>query len=334
MPVTTIEIAIHSLFDRCNKGTTIILNFRRRWLEHFSDALYTYGTVRWYFKVFRNYLIGITPGIIGAVNIVCVYKGGISTAVGGIASVSTFFQGNVGATVGDGRQGGSLDIRDAVNRKGIVGCWREAFWIQSVSESPDGVIFGTVGITEAEDHSSCSIGIEDGSTVHEDRLNGITTDILNDLCGWTADIGQAGHGGVTIVWYTGNDIWQGNMEGERPSMCIISAVCIWIIVYDVALASVVARTVNGDMACHECVAAGVGDHGHGDTVGGDGGSAVNSSSTVSSRDSEVFWNDVIDVCPGVCGVIDSVVEGIDRVTASAIVGECGVGERELYNVAA
>ena len=184
----------------------------------------------YYFKVFWHQMIGVVPGIVAVVDGIGIDEGCVTAAIGDAAGVDAFLKRNICTAVGDGWQGGGMNLGKTVNRGGIAGCWREAFWIQSVSESPDGVIFGTVGITEAEDHSSCSIGIEDGSTVHEDRLNGITTDILNDLCGWTADIGQAGHGGVTIVWYTGNDIWQGNMESICPSGVISCAIPVGVCV--------------------------------------------------------------------------------------------------------
>ena len=238
MSVTTIEVAIHSLFDRCYEGTTVIFNFRRCWLDYLSDALYTHGTVRRYIKVFRNHVVSETPCVVGTINIVCVNEGGISAAIGDVAGIDAFLERNNRAAVGDNRQGGSMDIRNTVNRSGIVGCWRETFRIQCVGESPDGVMLCTIGITEAEDHRTCTIGMNVGSAIHEDRHNGITTYILNDLCGWTTDIGQAGHGGVAIIRHSSNVFWQGNMEGEVPGMRIVGAVCIWIVVYDVTLASV------------------------------------------------------------------------------------------------
>ena len=182
MSVTTVEIAIHSLFNGCYDDATVVLYYRWCWFDNFCNALYLYRAVRGYIKVIWHQMIGVAPFVVGVVNGVVIHEGGVAAAVGDVASIDAFLKGNIRAAVGDVGQGGGEDLRETVNRSGIVGCRREAFRIQGVSESPDGVVSGAVGITVTEDHSSCAIAVEGCGAVHKDRCDAVATDILNDLC--------------------------------------------------------------------------------------------------------------------------------------------------------
>ena len=269
MPVTTIETAIYILFNGCDDYATVVFYYRRCWLDHFCDALYTYGAVRRNFKVFRNYVVGIAPAVVGAVDAVVINEGGVTATVGDIASVDAFLEWNIGAAVGNDGQGGGVDLRDTVNISGIVGCRSEAVRIQGVSESPDGVVFSTVGVAIAEDHRSCTVGVDVGGAVHKYGNDAVAAHVGDGISGRSHHIHKTSHGGASISGYTGDDIGQFNVEGEGPRMGVSSAVGVWIAVYDVALAVVEARLINACSTWNKGVATGIGNCRHGDAVGGD-----------------------------------------------------------------
>ena len=117
-------------------------------------------------------------------------------------------------------------------------------------------------------------------------------------------------------------------------MCVTGAVGVRIVINDIALTTIEIGAINGGIACCECVAAGIGDCWHGDAVGGDIGQAMDRGFTVSGRDSEVLGNDMVSVSPGMSCVVDGVVEGIDRVTASTTADKCRIGKGERNVTAA
>ena len=102
-------------------------------------------------------MIGVAPSVVAAVDGVVIHKGGVAAAVGDIASVDAFLERNIRAAVGDVGQGGGENLHETVNRSGVVDYWCEAFRIQCVSESPDGIVFCTIGVTETEDNRSGAV---------------------------------------------------------------------------------------------------------------------------------------------------------------------------------
>ena len=186
----------------------------------------------------------------------------------------------------------------------------------------------TVGVAVTEDHSPGTIGVDVGGAVHKERSDAVATDIGDGISGRSHHIHQTCHGATLVRWHTGDNFRQGNMEGEGPSLCVTGTVGVRIAVNDVSLTSVKTSAVNGNITSCERVAAGIGNHRHGDAVGGDSGHAMDRGFTVSSSDREVLWNDVEGVGPGVCGVVDGVRIGENRVTASATADERGAREDE------
>ena len=158
-------------------------------------------------EIVGYHVIDEAPSVVGAVDGIVIHKCGVSATVGDITGVDAFLKGNIRAAVGDDGQGGGVHFGEAVNRNGIVGCRREAFRVQCISESPGGVVSGTVGITITEDHCSGAVGVDVGGAVHKDWNDAVATGILNDWCCWAADIGQAGHGSVAIIRHSGNIFW-------------------------------------------------------------------------------------------------------------------------------
>ena len=167
-----------------------------------------------YAEVFRHHVVSVTPSVVGAIDGVGVDKGGVTAAVGNIAGVDAFLERNIRAAVGNDGQGGGVDFRDTMNISSVVGDRGKSCRVQGVSESPGGVVSGTVGVAVTEDHSSGAIAVEGCGAVHEDRSDAVATDVLNDLCCWTADIGHARYGSVTVARYSGNSFRQDDVEGE------------------------------------------------------------------------------------------------------------------------
>ena len=102
-------------------------------------------------------MIGVAPSVVAAVDGVVIHKGGVAAAVGDISCIDAFLERNIRAAVGDVGLGGGENLHETVNRSGVVDYWCEAFRIQCVSESPDGIVFCTIGVTETEDNRSGAV---------------------------------------------------------------------------------------------------------------------------------------------------------------------------------
>ena len=110
MPVATVEIAVHSLFNGCYDDVTVVLNYWWSRLDHLSDTLYLYGAVRGYFEIFRHQMIGVAPSVVATVDGVGIDEGCVAAAVGDIAGVDTFLKRDICAATGDDGQGGGVNL--------------------------------------------------------------------------------------------------------------------------------------------------------------------------------------------------------------------------------
>ena len=119
------------------------------------------------------------------------------------------------------------------------------------------------------------------------------------------------------------------MEDEGPGAGVAGAVGVVVDVGDVALAAVEVGFVNGEVVGFEDVAAGVGDLRQGNGIRGDLLRTVHVSLSALSGDGELFWNDVVGVCPVVVVVVNRIGEDEDGVAAAGAGDEVGVEEGEL-----
>ena len=216
-------------------------------------------------------MVGVCPGVVGAVDIIGIDEGGVAASVAQRAGVGAGVQVDALSAVGDDGQGGGVYLGEAVDGGVRIGGGREGARVEGVGVGPDGVVSGAVGVAVAEDDSAGAVGVDVGGAVHENGRDGVAADIGDGLCRRSVDVHQTGHGGAVIGGHAGDDIGHCDVEGEGPGMGVARAVRVRIVVNDVALASVEAGAVDGGGPRSEGVAAGVGDHRQDDAVGGDVG---------------------------------------------------------------
>ena len=130
-------------------------------------------------------------------------------------------------------------------------------------------MYGAVGVFVTEENRTRSVIVQVCGAVQIGGYDGVAADIADGVSGRSDNVHQAGHGIAPSFRHIGDDIRQCNVEGEGPRMGVSSAVGVRIVIDDVALTSVETSAVNSDIASCKCVATGIGDHRHGDAVGGD-----------------------------------------------------------------
>lgn len=204
----------------------------RRWYNirysYFTNALYKYTAIGGYFKWKWHHMIGVAPAIVGAVDSVCIDVGGVAATIGNITGVSAWSEGDISTAVGDGRQGGGVGIRETVDGCIRIGSRGEGTWVECVGVGPDGVVTSTVSISVAEDNRTSSVTVYISGTIHKGGSDVVAADVGNGARCGSSDIHQTGHGGVTVDRHIGNDVRQGDMEGEGPGCVNSSAIGIGV----------------------------------------------------------------------------------------------------------
>ena len=212
-------------------------------------------------KVLWHDVIGVAPSVVGAVDLVSIDEGGVAAAVGEGGGVGAGSECDRGAAVGDGRQGGGEDLREAVNRSGVIGRWGKSFGIEGISIGPDGVVSSAVGVSVTEHHRTGIVRIDAGGAVHKFGDDTVAAHIGDGVCIRSHHIHLAGHGIAPVGWHIGDDFWQGNVVGESPIPTVSRTVGESIGIYDVALATIETAVVHSWFGSRKRVAASVGDCG-------------------------------------------------------------------------
>ena len=268
-------------------------------------------------EVFRRHMVGVGPGVVGVVDRVGIYEGGVAASVGQGAGVDAWCQGDGVAAVGDDGQGGRVDVGDAVDGGVGVVHGRKGFGLYGIDELPRIPLSGAVGVGVAVGDGAVSVGFHADGRVARVGVGD------NLAAAGVVQRGGRGCGGLTHAVYGGASVLrdlqagQDDMEGEGPVLGMSGAVLIRIGIDDVALAAVEVGAVDRGSARRERVAAGVGDRGQGDAVGGDLRQAADSDFSVLGGNIEVFRGDMVGVAPNVVGAVDVV--GIDEGGVTATV---------------
>ena len=334
MPAAAVENAVHRLLDGNNDRLTVVCHHGRLRFAHFRNALNQDGAVRGHSEVLGQNVVGVVPGVTDPVDIVIINVCSVAAAVDKRGGVGAGVKCDRLAAVGDDRQGGDGDLREAVDIGLAVLRGREGIRVEGVGVGPHGVVSGAVGVAVAEDDGACAVPGDHGGAVHENGLDGVAAGVGDVSRSRVDGVHEARHGGLVVRGHIGDGLGQGDMEGEGPAVGVAGAVGIGIAIDDVALAAVEAGAVNGDGTRREGVVAGVGDGRQGDAVGGDFCETVDGGLAAGIGDCEVFGNNMVGVRPRVIGVVDCIGEGIDGVAAAAVADKRRAGKRERDGAAA
>ena len=179
-------------------------------------------------EVLGRHLVGVGPGVVGAVDMIVVDEGGIAAAVVQGARVDAGRQGDGVAAVGDDGQGGGVHLGETMDGDGIRSFRGEGVRIKRDGVGPEGVVTGAVGVAVAEDDRAGAVGIEGGGAVHEDRGDAVAADVGDGVRSRSGDIHEARHGGAVVGGHIGDDVRQLDVEGEGPRGVCTSTVSIEI----------------------------------------------------------------------------------------------------------
>ncbi len=185
-------------------------------------------------EVLGRHLVGVGPGVVGAVDMIVVDEGGVAASVVQGTRVDAGCQGDGVAAVGDDGQGGGVHLGETVDGDGIGRGGGEGRRIEGDGVGPQRVVAGAVGVAVAEDDRAGAIGIEGGGAVHEDRGDVVAADVGDGVRGRSGDIHETRHGGTVVGGHVGDDAGQLDVEGEGPVVLMSGAVFIRIGVDDVA----------------------------------------------------------------------------------------------------
>ena len=196
--------------DMCSRGDGVRLTADGR-----GAVLHAYG------EVFRLDMVGVAPGVVGAVDGIVVDEGGVAAAVDERGGVVAGLKCDRFPAVGDVRQGGDNNLGEAVDGDRVVRRGGEIVRVEGVGVGPEGVVSGAVGVAVAEDDVAGAVGAEGGGAVHEDGRDGVAADVGDDRCGRCRHIHETGHFQRVISRDVGDSIGQLN-EKILSYDCIIS----------------------------------------------------------------------------------------------------------------
>ena len=191
-----------------------------------ADSVKTVG--RGYDEVFGHHLVGVAPGVVGAVDGVGIDEGGVAAAVQEGAGVGAGVQVYALSAVGDDGQGGGKNFGETVDLQGVVRSGREAVRVEGVGVGPEGVVAGAVGVAVAEGDGAGAVEAEVGGAVHEDGDDGVAADVGDGVRRRSDDIHETRHGGSIVGRHVGDDVRHHDVEGEGPRGVFVSAICIGV----------------------------------------------------------------------------------------------------------
>ena len=177
MSIASVEYTICGLLYRYDRVVTAICDDRWFGFEYFRNTLHMYSVIGRNFKVLGCHMIGVSPKVISAVDLIVIDVCSVAAAVDDVAGVGARFQSDICTAVGDDRQGGGMYFGETMYGRRVVLRRRESVRVEGVSVGPNGVVSGAVGVAVAEGDCACSVARDVGGAVHEDGHDGPAADV-------------------------------------------------------------------------------------------------------------------------------------------------------------